>query len=999
MTLVHTKLRTTTSSGTPILVSATLEYKEGRIFFVKSPYSLKDEIKAMAGSRWHGYDEENPQKMWSVEDCQRNRFQLSFLMGEDVYAWFDRPRIFHEYTRPLREHQKELSDNGLTYHYHIFAAGMGTGKGGLPTTKVAIPSGWTTFGEIRVGDTIINPEGGHTRVKGVYRRGVMEMFRVTFSDGASTVCSGDHLWNVRTPIQKWRGQDYRTLELQDIVRRGLCYDNGNALHYIPMVAPVEYESATVPVRPYLAGYILGNGGLTGWTNKLSIPDEETVNRLNGMMKTPLKPCEGSEYDYHLQDSDVNAWLDLTGLRGCLSPDKHVPDAYQHLGVADRLALLQGLCDSDGHAVATGGVEFSTTSASLRDTFVGLIQSFGGTCHVAEKCPTYTYAGEQRVGRLAYRIYAALPAGIRPFWLSRKAGCYVVPTKYQPTRAIECVESVGEHECICISVEAENGLYVTDDFIVTHNTLAAQEVIERSGVDWGFWVGPKTSIPNIKREFRIWKFPHDRINIEFFTYEGLKSWVESYKPGDPFPALLICDESSRCKNTTSQRSRACQALANMIREKYGLEHGYVIEMSGTPAPKNPTDWWSQCEIAWPGFLREGSPKAMEDRMAFMVMQQLDEGSFKKRVGWKDDERKCAVCGETREGGPHELDGLTDPEEYHDYVPSKNEVAYLYERLKGLVTIKHKKDCLSLPEKRYRRMICKPSKSILRVAESVMASAPNAVTGVTLLRELSDGFQYREEQDGMTRCTHCKDGMVSDWFDPANPDEHYAGIDMLPPEVSARLVEQKVPCPVCGGSKEVPKFIRIARELPCPKDAALRMLLDENEETGRLVVFAGFTGSVDKVVRLCLKEKWNVVRCDQGSFQVFTHDGAEVTEEPLDYWANMDHARVAFCAHPESGGMSLTLVEARTAVYWSNSWKPEYRAQSEDRIHRMGMDLNKGCLIVDLIHLPTDVRVLDVICENRRLELMTMGEFAAGIEWEAAGDGDGEGGGIQIVEAVL
>jgi hypothetical protein len=173
----------------------------------------------------------------------------------------------------------------------------------------------------------------------------------------------------------------------------------------------------------------------------------------------------------------------------------------------------------------------------------------------------------------------------------------------------------------------------------------------------------------------------------------------------------------------------------------------------------------------------------------------------------------------------------------------------------------------------------------------------------------------------------------------------------------------------------------------------MLLEENEETGRIVVFAGFTGSVDRIVKLCLKEKWDVVRCDQGDFQVFaaksdSTEGEIVTsEEPLDYWANMDHARVAFVANPESGGMSLTLVEARMAVYWSNSWKPEYRVQSEDRIHRKGMDENLGCTIVDLIHLPSDGRVLDVIRANRRLELMTMGALLEGVDWtETSEDGE-------------
>jgi SNF2 family DNA or RNA helicase len=656
MSVVQTKLRTKTTTGTPILLSATLEYKDGRIWFLKSPYSLKDEIKAMRGSRWHGYEDENPRKIWSVEDCQRNRFQLSFLMGEKAYAWFDRPLGRHEYLRPLKDHQKDLADGGLTYHYHIFAAEMGTGK----------------------------------------------------------------------------------------------------------------------------------------------------------------------------------------------------------------------------------------------------------------------------------------------------------------------------------------------------TLAAQEVIERSGVDWWFWIGPKTSLPNIKREFRKWSFPFEKFNVEFFTYEGLTTWAEQWKPGQPIPRGLICDESSRCKNSGSQRSQACQRLADLIREQFGLERGYVIEMSGTPSPKSPVDWWSQCEIAWPGFLREGSMKAMEERMAFMVLQQFDEGSFKKRIGWKDDERKCAVCGEYREAGPHELDGDTDPAEFHEFVSSKNEVAYLNKRLNGLVTIKHKKDCLNLPDKRYRKIICKPTASLLRAAEAIVQAAPNAVTGMTLLRELSDGFQYREVEDGMAVCRHCKDGRVSEWTDPKDTGRVYRDIGMLPPEVVARLVEQTATCPACGGTQHVPKLVRVARQIPCPKETALRMLLDENEETGRLVVFAGFTGSVDRVENLCLKEKWNVVRCDQGAFQVRTHDGAEVKEEPLDYWANMDVPRVAFVANPESGGMSLTLVEARTAVYWSNSWKPEYRIQSEDRIHRIGMDLNKGCLIVDLIHLPSDERVLDVIRENRRLELMTMGELMGGVQWETGWDGvDGT---LQIVEAV-
>lgn len=658
--ILDVKLTTRTSSGRLIRSSAKIEYKDGRIYFVKSPFSLKDEIKAMRGSHWHGREDdsyEDYRKIWSVDDCQRNRFQLGFLMEEDVYAWFDRDLIQHTYEgttldglpKELMPHQKDLADSGLTYHFQLWAAEMGVGK----------------------------------------------------------------------------------------------------------------------------------------------------------------------------------------------------------------------------------------------------------------------------------------------------------------------------------------------------TLAAQKVIEKSGAKLWYWIGPKSSIPNIKREFRRWGFNFDGpIKVEFITYEELVRRVDDWNwESDKLPQGVIFDESSRLKGATSQRTKAAQRLADWIREHYGVEKGFVIEMSGTPSPKSPVDWWSQCEIAWPGFLREGSPKALEQRCGFVVMQQFDAGVFPKRIGWKDDERKCKHCGLFEEAGVHELDPDAAEADFHRYDPSINEVAFMYDRLKGLVVIKHKKDCLTLPDKRYRKIMCPPNASTLRVASAIAESAPNTITGLTLLRELSDGFQYRDVEDGEIPCPHCPKscGEIEEWFDPSDEEATYSAIEFLSEEFVAKLQKRIVPCTRCGGDKVVPKVVRITREIPCPKDKALKQLLEECEETGRIVIFAGFTGSVDRVVTFCQKEKWSVVRCDGRGFQVTDKDGNVITqggEEALNYWADRENQHVAFVAHPESGGMSLTLVEARMAVYWSNSFKPEYRSQSEDRIHRKGMDENLGCEIVDLIHLPTDSRVLEVIQANRKLELMTMGEFTDALEGEGA-----------------
>ena len=649
--IVETKLIYTTEKGTDVKAPAILEYKDGRIWFLKSPFGMKDEIKAMAGSRWHGFDTPK-KKCWSVLDCFRNQFQLHYMMGENVYEWFDRDLQEFEYrqyyldgepTDPM-EHQIDMANHGLSYHFQIWGAEMGTGK----------------------------------------------------------------------------------------------------------------------------------------------------------------------------------------------------------------------------------------------------------------------------------------------------------------------------------------------------TLSAQMVIEKAGINHWYWVGPKSSLPNIQREFRKWGYDETTATIDYMTYERLVRIMDEWKEGDPLPQGVIFDESSRLKTATSQRSRAARKLTDLIRAKHMWE-GFVILMSGTPSPKKPTDWWSQCEIAWPGFLKEGSAKALESRLAFQVQQTFDSGTFWKTIGWKDDPDKCAICGFTEEAGEHAPDPEEPEAEFHKFVPSKNEVAYMFERLNGLALIKHKADCLTLPDKRYRTIECKPTKSLLRLAKTIVDSAPNAMTGMTLLRELSDGIQYRDVDDGTKPCNLCPDscGEIDEWFDPEASHKSYQAIDMLDEELVARLEKRKITCPKCKGSGETKKTKRITKRVPCPKEKALKGLLGECEETGRIVIFAGFTGSVDRCVEICHNEGWAVVRCDGRGFQVTLNDGTTITDQnALDFWADLENnPNVAFVAHPESGGMSLTLTEARMAVYWSNSFKPEYRVQSEDRIHRKGMDENLGCVIVDLLHLPTDERVVSIIRENRKLELMTMGKITEGIDWDA------------------
>lgn len=535
------------------------------------------------------------------------------------------------------------------------------------------------------------------------------------------------------------------------------------------------------------------------------------------------------------------------------------------------------------------------------------------------------------------------------------------------------------------------------------TLAAFAVMMMANLEGGWWVGPAGPMPAIRQEAVNWGLPDGSVD-KWLTYDGLVSAVKKWKKGDKAPRFLIVDESQRVKSWNAQRTQAVAHVANAIRTEWGFD-GYVILMTGTPSPKSPVDWWAPAEIAWPGFLKEGDPDAFRRRLSFSTMSDPGPGgtSYPIALGWRDNEEKCNVCGQFEPYGPHiQKNGKVkgDPVEGvkpHKYERSLNEVADLQDRLKGLVKCWFKKDCLDLPEKIYRDYICEPNETTLRVAKAITVASRSVMQGQTLLRELSDGFQYRDVKDGMMACPACVDGTYERHYHPDKPEAAINNLDLLSPEYVAELVTETTLCPRCSGRKEVPKVKRISREVPSPKEEAVVNLLDENFDIGRIVFFAGFKGSIDRVVGICHKQGWDTVRVDGRGWYiqklgVDDKTGAKTTEtvrldNPLEFWQDPANARVAFVSHPKSGGVGLTLCKkgdvpgACMAVFYSNDFDPASRSQAEDRIHRIGMDEDRGAMIVDIMHLPTDYRVRDILRQNRTLELMSMGDLGddyAGIE---------------------
>jgi len=514
---------------------------------------------------------------------------------------------------------------------------------------------------------------------------------------------------------------------------------------------------------------------------------------------------------------------------------------------------------------------------------------------------------------------------------------------------------------------------------TGKSLAAIEAVERLGIPSNLvvYIGPRAGVEAFSRELRKWKakfFPR------MLTYEKLTNQIQSFI--ETPPRAVIFDESSKIKTPTAARSQAAMLLANAVRNKWEGD-GLIVLMTGTPAPKTPVDWFHQVEVACPGFLKEGDINKFKKSLCIVEERRsITGGVYPHVVTWLDDETKCAKCGLPAVDPKHDpvlALGLADPTSVHTYTPSVNEVSRLYQRMRGLVLVKNKKDCLDLPDKQYRLELIMPRPETIRMMQLIAKSSARAIEALTLTRELSDGFQYDEIEHGTVVCPQCK-GVGETLITTTDVVDTQAPITDDSVQATGSTMAT---CDRCGGTGEIPKTERVAKFFGTPKDDYLLAALDEHEDVGRLVVWAGFTGSIDRLTEIVRAQGWYVLRVDGRGFHGFNPDGGSCDSGILLDAMDGSHPnrknleetipRLCFIGHPQAGGMALTLTSSPTAIYYSNPFSGEARMQSEDRGHRAGMDVNRGFTIVDLIHLPTDQLVLDNLKKKRKLQALTLGEI--------------------------
>ena len=403
----------------------------------------------------------------------------------------------------------------------------GSGKALALDTPVATPKGWTTMGELSVGQEVFASDGSITRVS--FATPVMtdhECFRVRFSDGAEIVADADHQWVTTTlwgRTDRWSPAVVTTRDIAATLRAR----DGHALnHAIQTCGPLEYPAQELPVPPYTLGAWLGDGSTDGpmiTTMDPEILDEirddgYTVYRSNPwqhdrapayrIVKDPEKSvcllagprCSPSgkvvarglcqnhywrerqngrlgEWPVH-EPTSLSAQLRRLGVLG----NKHIPESYLQGSVAQRLALLQGLMDTDGTVSAGGsstgrgfGVaacEFSVVNERLASDVYELLLGLGIKVTLRES--PAVLKGRRVGSRYRLGFQTDLPA----FRLPRKAARLApLRTRRAKLRYVTAVEPVPSVPVRCIQVDHPTHTYLAGrECIPTHNTTLGLEAI-------------------------------------------------------------------------------------------------------------------------------------------------------------------------------------------------------------------------------------------------------------------------------------------------------------------------------------------------------------------------------------------------------------------------------------------------------------------------------------------------------------------------------------------
>lgn len=383
----------------------------------------------------------------------------------------------------LREKKDFMPQPGLQENFIrcdsniIFLCGAATmGKEQPYDAMVLTPDGFVEMGSLSVGDTICGADGGEQKIVAVFEQGVKDVFRFNMVDGSSVESGLDHLWLTRKSIVKkksvWSVETTRSI-ISSFDSRNSSYGGVRKISF-PTSGAVRYSNPVEPsVKPYTLGQLIADGCVSCKPVRVYTLDTESIRRIESEGYEVTKMAT-SKFGYTVRGNNILSELRELGIFGHTASNKFIPAECFSYSIEDRISLLNGLMDADGHCMKkTGSVEYSTTSERLAYDVRSLCLGLGYVARVIKKKTSCTYRGENKFSA-AYRVRIIANDASKLFFLERKkanANRDKTGTGYDALRHLESYEYVGKKRCRCLLVSNEDHLYVTNDFIVTHNTYS------------------------------------------------------------------------------------------------------------------------------------------------------------------------------------------------------------------------------------------------------------------------------------------------------------------------------------------------------------------------------------------------------------------------------------------------------------------------------------------------------------------------------------------------
>jgi deoxycytidine triphosphate deaminase len=349
------------------------------------------------------------------------------------------------------------------------------GKALALDTPIPTPLGWRTMGDLAIGDFVFDETGSPTRIQAATPPMLDRPCReVVFSDGQRVVADAGHQWVTIDKAGRRRGRARARIRTTDEIEHSLRA-NGELNHHVPLAGPAQYPARLdLPIEPYTLGAWLGDGTTTAAA--ITCCDDEILEQISGE-GYPVRRLAYAPHLYSIgatgrtrdattgryeRNGTLSSLLRNLGMR----EGKYVPRAYLEAGVGQRLALLQGLMDTDGYVDDVAGrCEFTSTNENLADGVVELAASLGfrpiktegrATLYGVDHGPKYRvkFTPDRPVFRLPRKLDRQKPQAAR----------------FHRFRAIDVVRDVASVPVRCIQVSAPSGTFlVSRSFIPTHNS--------------------------------------------------------------------------------------------------------------------------------------------------------------------------------------------------------------------------------------------------------------------------------------------------------------------------------------------------------------------------------------------------------------------------------------------------------------------------------------------------------------------------------------------------